>query len=417
MHINYLFRKSLLLLFLFVTINSFSQINFENGYFINKDSIKTECLIRNIAWNANPTEFEYKLNENTPVTKATIADIKEFNVGNSYRYKRFKVNIDKSGAKLDKLSQNKSPEWEEETLFLNLLVEGEINLYKYYNGDIIRFFISTGKHVKAEQLVYKEYLNEFNNEMRENNQFRQQLLNTLKSDKLTTSDFEKINYNTKELVELFVKYNGSKNNLLINLQEKQNKSKLNLKINAGVYQTAFSFWNEYYDNSFDFNTKAVFMAGVELENVFSFNQKKWSAFIAPNYQSYKADGKTQSSYSERGFGQYLTFTTEYKSIEIPLGIRYYMFIGQKSRIFINAAFTIEYTFSSTLSYYDRNAFLSNQYLDITKQSFGGFTGIGYSNGTYGIELRYNLNRDLLSNYSLWHSDYKSFGIVASYRFL
>ena len=39
---------------------SFAQINFEPGYIINNQGVKTECFIRNVAWKNSPVTFDYK---------------------------------------------------------------------------------------------------------------------------------------------------------------------------------------------------------------------------------------------------------------------------------------------------------------------------------------------------------------------
>ena len=153
--------KKIILLFIFISSPIFSQINFETGYFIKNNNVKTDCLIRNIGWQKNPTEIEYKLNENDKSQKATISEIKEFNVGDSYKYKRFTINIDRSSSDINNLSREKNPVWKEETLLLKILVEGEINLYQYEDINFVRYFISSGNHETAEQLVYKEYNAEY----------------------------------------------------------------------------------------------------------------------------------------------------------------------------------------------------------------------------------------------------------------
>ena len=67
-------------LFMLLDIKSFSQIIFENGYFIDDSDSKIECLIKNIDWKNNPTEFEYKLSPNEAIQKATIQTVKEFGI-------------------------------------------------------------------------------------------------------------------------------------------------------------------------------------------------------------------------------------------------------------------------------------------------------------------------------------------------
>ena len=48
----------IMLLFLIVT-ESFGQIKYEKGYFINNENKKIECLIKNKDWKNNPSEFSY----------------------------------------------------------------------------------------------------------------------------------------------------------------------------------------------------------------------------------------------------------------------------------------------------------------------------------------------------------------------
>ncbi len=112
-------KKLLLALFtLILSVNSSAQINFEKGYFINNSGDKTECLIKNIDWKNNPTEFLYKLLENDTPKTATIEMVKEFGINNISKYSRANVNIDRSSEMADKLSTNKSPVFNEEQLFL-----------------------------------------------------------------------------------------------------------------------------------------------------------------------------------------------------------------------------------------------------------------------------------------------------------
>lgn len=50
-------KKLIIVFLIFLPILSFSQINFESGYIIRNNNIKTECLIRNVAWKNNPTNI------------------------------------------------------------------------------------------------------------------------------------------------------------------------------------------------------------------------------------------------------------------------------------------------------------------------------------------------------------------------
>lgn len=44
-----------------------AQSIFERGYFIDTTNHKIDCLIKNVGWKNNPSDFEYKLDENGTV--------------------------------------------------------------------------------------------------------------------------------------------------------------------------------------------------------------------------------------------------------------------------------------------------------------------------------------------------------------
>lgn len=70
-------RKQLLLIALFTILcaESYSQIAFEKGYFINESNKRVDCLIKNVDWRSNPKKFEYKLSQNDTVQEATVQTV------------------------------------------------------------------------------------------------------------------------------------------------------------------------------------------------------------------------------------------------------------------------------------------------------------------------------------------------------
>ncbi len=199
-------KKLITLLLMLANIAAFGQINFEPGYFINNKGEKTTCLIKNIAWKNNPEEFLYKMAEGTEEQTAKLADIQEFSVENTYKFKRFEVKTELSSYYIDKMSRVKEPEWVTKTLFLKVLVEGTLNLYAYEQNDIIKYFYSTGDHSKAEQILFKNYISE--GVIGENNHYKQQLFNLMRDKFNDINKFEKLKYKRETLVKLFSEYNG-----------------------------------------------------------------------------------------------------------------------------------------------------------------------------------------------------------------
>lgn len=52
-------KRILFLLITILSLNCYSQISFQKGYYIDNTNQKINCLIKNIDWKNNPTEFEY----------------------------------------------------------------------------------------------------------------------------------------------------------------------------------------------------------------------------------------------------------------------------------------------------------------------------------------------------------------------
>lgn len=391
-------KKILFFCFILLSVSSFAQINFEPGYFINNQGIKTECLIRNYGWKSNPIQIEYKLTENESSKIATIKEIDEFNVGNNYKYKRFTVNIDRSSSDVRNLNESREPIWLKETLFLNVLVEGNATLYQYEDGNLTRYFITHDDDI-TEQLVHKEYM-EGQSHVNENNQFRQQLYIIMKSEKLTTKDFENLQYQKQSLIKLFTNYNESKNTKSTNFEVGKNKTTLNIKVTAGINITSFSISNPVGNTSMDFDAKTSFQAGLEAECILPTNQKKWSIFANPNFQYYKSEGEKNHT----------TGSIDYKSIELPVGFRHYMFVSKESKIYLEAGYAVSITFNSKLKY-------SGSDLEISKTA-DFFAGTGFSYKKYSIGARYVFPQNLLNSYNYYlDSKYKSFSILLGYKFL
>ena len=154
-----------------ISFVSLAQTKFENGYFISNNGNKTTCLIKNMGWKDSPTKFEYKLSENDTPKSATIKTVKEFSVGESYKFKRFTVDMDLyfEPANKKNLEQNPKADYVERTVFLQTLVEGKASLYLYDKGRYWKFFYTLDNEV-PEQLFYKKYLVN-SHTINENNQY------------------------------------------------------------------------------------------------------------------------------------------------------------------------------------------------------------------------------------------------------
>ncbi len=371
-----------------------SQISYVEGYYINNSNQKIDCLIRNVDWKNNPLEFEYKTREQAEKETLTIESVKEFGIDNVSKYIRADVNIDRSSNNLDLLSSNKNPIFKQEQLFLKVLIEGNASLFLYKDNSLSRYFYRTTNN-EIDQLIFKEYKTP-ENKIGTNNKFRRQLYNNLKCSAITMDDVEDVDYEKKELLNFFTKYNSCNNSEFVNFEEKVKSDLFNLNIRPGLNSSSLSISNDVTSSrNTDYDNELTFRIGLELEFIMGFNKNKWAIIIEPTYQYFKAEDKAVTNLSNTN--------VDYQSIELPVGVRHYLFLNNTSKIFINGSFIYDFVLNSKVRNLDAGSGVNLA------------LGIGYNyNNTYSVEFRYHTSRDILTDYPAWTSDYKTISVIFGY---
>lgn len=416
-------KITLLLLVLNYNITK-AQITFEKGYFTTNEGTRNECLIKNIDWRDNPTEFEYKMNEtDSQSKKETISNIQEFGIYGESKYKRFKVNMERSSTDLNNISKSKYPVWKQEVHFLKVLIEGDGSLYSFSEDNLFKYFYET-KNISLEQLIRIKYstqdnnagIDSYSNSIRENNQFRQQLFNNVRCNTTTENDFKNLKYEKSALIKIFEKYNSCNANSTTNYDSKSNKKNLALKLTGGIdiASLTISDPNIYYNLGTAIKGKAIFKIGFETEYILPFNKNTWSVFLNPAYQKFEED---KTYVKNDGFGvtgKDITNTANisYSSLEIPIGVRNYIFLNTSSKLFINIGYSFNFISKSNFN------FNFNDDAKVLKSSSRNnvIIGLGYNyKNKYSIETRINTAREILSDYVSWSGKYSSFGILLGYK--
>ncbi len=393
-------KKFLFVFILFPYILN-GQILFEKGYIITKDGVKTECLIKNIDWENNPSSFQYKINETDDIKTGNALTINEFCVYGYSKYISAKVLIDQSPDQLNELTSEKNPKWSEELLFLRILANGKAILYSYQSTNLLRFFYSVNGSA-INQLVSKKYLID-NYTVAENNLFRQQLWIDVKCDIDDAKKIiENIHYNENELIKYFNKYNNLDGSIEVENVKREPREIFNIKITPGIKYSKMSAKNSLYDYLvYEFSQFPSFTIGVEFEVFFPFNKNKWAAIIEPEFNYFKDEFKPTPDYKTN-----LTMN----SIELPIGIRHYFFLKGGSRFFVNGFFISG--FGTNLN--SKIIFNDNSNIKIySAQSFA--FGAGFSSKRTSIEFRYYTPRDMLNRYVYWSSDYSRFSLIMGYK--
>lgn len=403
-------RHILIILIIAYCTNSYSQISFEIGYFIDNDNKKTNCLIKNMDWESNPTKFEYKLSEESESKKKTIQTVKEFGVINVSKYIKSTVNIDRSSENINKLTTNKNPVFNEEALFLKVLIQGKASLYEYKDANLKRYFYNKGDS-KIKQLIFKSYKDD-ENKLKENNTFREQLFDALNCSDFKIDNFLNLDYYKKALVNLFVEYNECMDETLINYEDNVKRDVFNLNIRPRIVNSSLVINGVSELRDFDFDNSTNFGFGIEAEFILSFNKNKWAIIVEPTYQSYKNEKSKDVGVF---FGGELGVKINYNSIELPVGLRHYLFLNETSKVFVNILYIQDYSFNSSSEYIRADGFDLAPLLIETKGTNNWGFGFGYKwKDKFSLEFRHQTSREILGGNVSDVSKYGSNSLILGY---
>lgn len=393
-------------LLLITTLTTQAQIKFEEGYIIKKGNERMSCWIKNLDWRNNPKEIEYKREENGTIETANWSNLKEFGFTNQkVKFISAWIKLDRSSEKQNSLSRSSEPVYSEEGQFLRVLVQGDASLYLFEDENSYKFFYSyNGSEI--EPLIFKSYLE--GTEIRANEEYKNQLYTNLKCEAITRDLLRATRYRDNDLIALFEKYNTCKNPSEAATTFKQEivrKSALHLSARIGLNTTSASFDSNsknFGEPYVDFGNKMTFRIGAELEYILPLYGNKWSLILEPSFQSYKSE-IVQDGY---------THSLDYKSLDIPVGVRYYMHLNDKSALFINGIFSYNIDLGSKLVY--------TVYKQPTEVNVDPVYNFGIGAGfrfleRFSFELRYATNRSLVNTQTQYDSKYNTTSFILGYR--
>jgi len=414
--------RLLILFTLIVCLRCVSQHTYEPGYFLEDNDIRTECLILNEQWKNNPVNFSYKLSENSEIKTASIKTINEFGIPGDFKYIRLRINIDRSPEKLEDIETNNELDFNQEVLFLKVLVEGKANLYVYADDLINKFFYKVDNSL-VEQLVFKKYLfttdpykeKESYTHLAHNNHFKQQLLKYVSCGKTSIEDLKNVDYKENPLTNYFVKYNECENVNYINYNK--NEGDFNITIRPGISFTSISFINNNQAfKEFKFKSNLLYRIGVEFEYAFPFENNTWSAFIEPTYTSEYSEKATVTKYLTSDRESQEGAEISYQSFDVPVGLRYSHFLRNKrkaSKVFFNFAYVQSFTNKKSYVLFEESQdFNSSATMSISSIAFGA----GFKSKNLSLEARYQYVPDVIDETNVI-GRVNSFSIILGYSIL
>ncbi|MFI0427901.1 hypothetical protein [Mariniflexile sp. HMF6888] len=407
-------EKALVLLITLLTINCYSQNklneNYIEGYIINNNGDKVNCLILDEDWRKNPESITYKNTNDALPVKGLITNIAEFGYHNIV-YKRFSTKIDVSSTQTNKLSNKKDPDFIDKTLFLKYLVKGNVNLFAYTDNNAKLFFFSKD-NLNAEQLIYKKYLVSATN-AKENNRYKQQLKTNLNCDDLPINNFAELNYNENSLSSIFEAYNKCENLDYVNtIVNEHKKIKFKLYIKPSVNFSSFTTDNSRDEiEKLDFGSNTNLGCSIETEFVLPFNNERSALIFEPTYQRFKSDLENYTYINGPPTTKTTNVSIDYKAVDLLFGLKYYFPVNDISKIQIN----ILYNFNSV----DLGSNFDYETPSLTDLGLKGknyfIIGVGYKyNSKISLEAKISSNQQVISN-SYYSTNYKKISIAIGYN--
>jgi hypothetical protein len=403
-----MYRNCIFIFSILISFSTLAQKNFQEGYIIDNEGTRTECYINDKELSKDPKRFSYRLGDGK-VMPGSVRTIKEIGIGET-RYLRFEVQVDKSSSNLDSIKDNIAPEWERDTLFLSVLVDGKADLFYCKRKGEDRFFFRVDEG-PVTQLVHKIYRVAGSNtqapRIATNNAYKNQLKNEVNCRRFSDERLKGLYYNIGVLITFFKQQNECWGSDVTSV-DAMDRGMLHIKLSPGIsfaHAEGYASGKQYQD----YKPNTGFRLGAEFEFSLPFHRKKWALLLEPAFQSYSSKGQVDDN-----------LFVKYKSIELAMGLRHYFFLSKKSSIFINGAAVLDTPIEYLTSYQD-NA------VRMETMSFCAGAGLGGTFKRFSIEARYYTSRtaERVIKFSTAtqvitipvSNDYQNMSIIFGYRLL
>ena len=407
----------------FLSSNLFSQAQFESGTVVNNNNVSKNVLIKNEEWSKNPEKFYFKNSDISNVQIANLTNTNEIFVDSKFKFIKAIVDIDLIGtsSNVSNYGSSKTPIFSQKEVFLNVLLEGKVSLLEYKEFDVSYFYLLL-ENGEIIPLVYKKYISSKNGKILENNRYRNQLSNNLKSKKLGTEDFLGVDYYKSDLIAIFKKYYTAENKDYVLYENKKNFSSnhkvFTIRPELGVNFNTGSFSDPLkHIEDVTFDTEISPVIAVEFEYYLPFNANKWSLFSELGYSNYK--NSVLKKREDRIIEDIDKLTIDYSYINFKIGPRYYMYFSENSALYTDVSFTLNFAMADSgihqEPYIEAPSDLQPFSVE-AKTLLSANLGFGFLYQDYNIEFGYTIPSSISSR-QLVHTlnKYGNFSIKLGYR--
>ena len=381
----------------------YAQVQYQSGFIIDRDNQRIACEILDKGWRSTPSEIEYRLNTEASSKTATVTDLNGFGIDNCCRYIRYFGEVDASSDDLGELSRYPGPDWVTDSIFLEVLLEGKASLYLHRSGNTEKFFLQLDDE-PIQPLLRKRFRNA-QNLIGTNNHFRSQLKRLLICEGLNVNRLSSLNYEERPLTNYLRAYNSCQGVPSSGFSKERTPFRFELSLRPGLAFNSTSIFN-VLDNrrDADYGSYNSYRIGLEAAFTLPFGKEKWAIIVEPSYQSISETTTTT-------FAPQQEAALEYQSVSIPLGVRYYSFLGDQASLFADVGFAVNLNLTNEVNY---PLFQSTLAL---KDQGSPFAGVGGRYGNFGLEVRYIPFIDLTSEYTFWRTEFQRIELIVGYTLL
>ena len=423
-------RKGLLSFFLLclIELSAQSQNNFLEGSLTNKSGEQQKVLIQYKGWKQTPQKFNYQLPGSDELLIAEAGDFSELVIPGKGRYRVADVKIDVSSNKYARLSFDREPIWQQQTLVLEEIISGGASLLFYKNTDFERFFYKKPESSEVIQLIYKKYKGE-GSAPYENREFRKQLRDEFTCSGMET-DVRSLVYELDELKGYIDAYNqcmGYESKIEVTARPKATflfGLKGGLASYGGKYTRTILILpsQETRQLGTDFERSLGLRLGVYGELVLPQQNRNWSVIVEGQFESFSTSGIWRNMTVIQTGPTTVTgdqpWSLDVSHFVFSLGGRRYFYLADGKRLFLSAGlnsnFVIDFGSEKELGQV-ANRSSTGEFIRDLSEVHSFYAGFGFAFNKMNLELRYDLPRQVLGGDPVFSQKYTAISFMAAFQ--
>jgi hypothetical protein len=403
--------------FILLSLNLFSQDNYQPGFIVQLSGDTLNGFIDYRNWGNNPDKIEFRQSTKGPVTVYRPLSIREFGVAGEI-YLSAIIETETSPSALNNLDVTPELKIITDTAFIMVLIRGNKSLLSFRSNSVKdNFYIEeNGNYTLLRQ---KKYLSKAGNKtvVVENKKYIGQLRLYLTGCGDMDSRAVKLEYINQSLTRYFNAYYDCIKGDTVFEMKNQERIKLSAGVSGGITSTSIYLLGTSYYPDPVFKASTDFTGAIFLDCILGRDRQKWSIYNELNYTSFKFE-TTYPDYLKNTLTTKMNF--DYIKLVNMLRFSYPVY---KVRVFVNAGVSngIAFEKDNSVRIVPKNGqivLIRQERLikEIRKLDIGFLGGAGIQYKKLSGEIRYE-NSSGMSPYVYTSSDLERLYFILAYRIL